>query len=334
MPKELTHWHIAEKAFQHLKSDSILKQLISTHKNSYLAGAVIMDTPFYLLHGKGSSAMFCLANQVHDTPSSSLSFTKRAISIFLPKIPNPVLAFLLGALSHVYADAAFHPMVYYFSGTGHGNDKKKNKTAQYRHHTLETYLDLYYLEKGLFLPQYFYVSRLFKQVEMNKAPLMAVLRQFFSIQNETELYFLKKAINMHMLLQRLFDWNLLKVGLFSANRLLGLNMDHLVSSFYPINKPKPKTTFLNPFKYQNPVNGEHYCQTIDAIAKNAHHEIIKSFDIIEHHFNKGTLPKAFDALIGPNLYSGLMGFQISDMRHFNTTIDVKNLIFGKTDSTL
>ncbi len=328
MPKELTHWHIAEKAFQHLKADSVLKQVISNHKNIYLAGAVIMDTPFYLLYSKGKSAMYGLANQIHDTPFSSLNFAKQSISPFLPKIPAPVLAFLLGALSHVHADASFHPLVYYFSGTGNGNDIEKSKTAQYRHHTLETYLDLYYLEKGLFLPKYFYFSRIFKQVEMDKTRFMAVLRQFFSIQHETEIQFLKKAINRHMLLQHLFDWNLLKVALFSVNRLAGLNMDHLVSSFYPIKKPKPNTTFLNPFKYQNPVNGEHFCQTIDTIAKKAHHKIIKSFDIIEHHFSKDTLPSAFDELIGPNLYTGLTGFQKSDMRYFNTNIDVMNLIFG------
>jgi len=133
---------------------------------------------------------------------------------------------------------------------------------------------------------------------------------------------------MHMLLQHPLDWNLLKVCLFSVNRLPGLNMDHLLSSFYPIKKPKPNTTFLNPFKYRNPVSGQHFCQSIDAIAEITHHKIIKSFEIIEHHFRKDAFSNAFDELIGPNLYTGLTGFQKSDMRYFNTGIDVMNLIFG------
>ena len=53
MPKEITHWILAEKAYRTLETKSGLKAIIKQYKNLYLAGAVIMDTPFYLLYGNG-----------------------------------------------------------------------------------------------------------------------------------------------------------------------------------------------------------------------------------------------------------------------------------------
>lgn len=328
MPKEITHWHIAQKAFEHLSADTILKRIISEHKHLFLAGAVIMDTPFYLLYGKGKSAMYNLANRIHDTPSHSLAYAGQTISIDFQQTPMPVLAFLLGSLCHVYADAAFHPMVYYFSGTGTGKDPVKNRVAQSRHHTLETYLDLYYLDKGLFLPDVFYVSRIFKQVEMDTANLLAILKVFFSTRSDSEIRYLKQAINMHILLQHLFDWNLFKIGLLATNQLPGLNIDHWVSSFYPIKKPAPNTTFKNRLNYRHPVTGQHLDQPVSSIDQIAHQKILNSFNIVEHHINKSTLASAIDDLPGPNLYTGMEGFQKSDMTYFSLEMDVMELIFG------
>nr|MBC8361832.1 zinc dependent phospholipase C family protein [Candidatus Desulfatibia profunda] len=327
MPKEITHWHIAEKAFQHLNADSTLRRIISAHKYLYLSGAVVMDTPFYLLYGKGKSAMYNLANQIHDTPAHSLDFVKRTVSLSPQQTPPPVLAFLLGGLCHVYADANFHPLVYYFSGTGTGETPEKSRTAQSRHHTLETYLDLYYLDKGLFLPDVFYASRIFKQVEMDKAGFVAVLKRFFSIRSESEFQYFKQALNMHMLLQHLFDWNLFKISLLAINCLPGLNIDHWVSSFYPIKNPAPNTTFKNRLKYRHPVTGQDLHQSVPTIAQSVHQKILNGFKTIEGHWNKSTLSSALDLLPGPNLYTGIEGFQKSEMKYFSTEMDVIELIF-------
>lgn len=46
MPKEYTHWVLAEKIFLELPGSQI-KHLIEQNKNLYYLGAVIPDTPLY-----------------------------------------------------------------------------------------------------------------------------------------------------------------------------------------------------------------------------------------------------------------------------------------------
>jgi len=71
MPKELTHWMLAEKSLEQLESTGALHELIVAHRNLYLAGAVLPDTLLHLFYGPWSKQALMLACQFHDTAGNS-----------------------------------------------------------------------------------------------------------------------------------------------------------------------------------------------------------------------------------------------------------------------
>jgi hypothetical protein len=52
MPKELTHWILADRALAGLSDGSRLRGLIQEHHDCYLGGAVLPDTLLHHVRGQ------------------------------------------------------------------------------------------------------------------------------------------------------------------------------------------------------------------------------------------------------------------------------------------
>lgn len=322
MPKHITHWILAEKVYQAIEGDSVLKKIINSYKYLYLTGAVILDTPFFLLYGRGGKVMNRVAEKIHDTAYSSYAIFKDVINADERPLPDAVLALLLGIITHIQADAAFHPLVYYFSGK-----ETADKKERARHHILESYLDLYFKErlgtpnKGLF-------SEVIKQIEMEEKAFLEVLANLFSLDRKSGINMIKKALKMNSLIQGLFDKNLPRILLQFLNVLPGMDLSDSISHFYPHPKPVPGTMFLHPFDYRHPVTGQKLKVSVDELAEQTVQRILEVFDVVEKHYgSKKSLSEAFLRLTGPNLYTGLENTRKSDMHIFNTKKEVLELIF-------
>jgi len=322
MPKYITHWILAEKVYLNMDADSAMKKIIKPHKNIYMAGAVILDTPFYLLYGRDGKRMNQLAEGVHDTVSNSYRILVEMLKSYKDITPDEVMALLLGIITHIHADAVFHPFVYYFSGTG-VSDKKERE----RHHILECYMDLYLKHEFKHpVPELF--SDVMRNIEMKKAKFLEALSNLFSVDLRTDPNSLSKAVRMNALLQGLFDKNLLRMILEMLNHLPGVNLIDYISHFYPHPKPDPKTLFPHEFEYRNPVTGEKKSGSVMALAEQTIQRIEEIFYFIENHCKKKSLSEVFLNLTGPNLYTGLNEAQKKDMRFFNTEKDIMELILG------
>ncbi len=322
MPKEITHWILAEKAYQGINADSILKPIIHRYKNLYMAGAVIMDTPFYQIFGKNWKDMNKSGHKIHDNPVNSYEPLVKLINNFLPNIPDDVLCFLLGVISHIHADSSFHPFVYYFSGTSTSGHKKDRKRASFLHRTLEAYMDLYYSaefqlqNKGLF-------SETLDNMEIEEKRFLKFLALFFS---ETEILTMKRAVRLHVVIQKFFDNNLLKIILQMLNLIPGVELEDFIASFYPRCKPDPKLMFLYPFSYRDPVTGETFQSSARELEEKAVRDILKVFGQIEYHIKNSSFVRGFSELRGPNLYTGAVGTVKSDMHYFSAEKDLMKLI--------
>lgn len=324
MPKELTHWTLAEKAYQEIDTDSALKKIIRGYKNLYLAGAVIADTPFYQLYGRDGKIMNHLGTGMHDNPNGYTPVAS-VINAYAPHIPHDVLSLLLGFLSHVHADSTFHPLVYYFSGSSRRGDKKARNRASVFHHTLEAYLDIYYTRefqlenRGLF-------SQVLKNLEMEEKRFLDVLSALYSQEPNASISYIKKALRAHANIQRLFDNNVVKVILEVLNRIPGTDMGIYRSSFYPLRKPEPGSIFLHPFSYRHPVTGEKLHQSVKELEEKTIRETLKIFEFIENCISNNSLAEMFSELRGPNLHTGMTDANEPDMHCFNTGKDLTELI--------
>ncbi|HWQ72367.1 MAG TPA: zinc dependent phospholipase C family protein [Desulfitobacteriaceae bacterium] len=143
MPKELTHWHIAGSV---LSGDipASLKEIIRQRPQLYFLGAIAHDTPFYDL-SKAKTGIKYLGDQLHgaqgeNTLDPLIAILEKALA---QKPPETLLGFILGMLTHYVADSTFHPLIFYLSGNYYDNNYQKRSQAVFRHHLLETAIDLW-----------------------------------------------------------------------------------------------------------------------------------------------------------------------------------------------
>jgi len=312
MPKERTHWILAEKVFQEILPDSPLKKIVGLHKNLYLAGAVIPDTPFYLLYGKSGKMMSQLGMRLHDNPLNSYQPLSDAINHHMRHVPDDVLALILGFIAHIHADASFHPLVYYLTG---GDENERNR--EIRHRTLEAYLDIYYSarfplqNRGL-------VSNVMTSLEMGEDRFLNLLSLFYFGREKKHIPEIKKSLLRHRMIQKLFDRDSVKITLKWLDFIPGMKLDLIMATCYPLVRPDPWSMFHHPFSYLHPVTGQPFRHSVRDLEEKMIRETLGIFAQIECHMKNRTLPELFSRLKGPDLCTGMMGKQISDMCCFSS----------------
>ncbi|WP_319472072.1 zinc dependent phospholipase C family protein [uncultured Pseudodesulfovibrio sp.] len=142
MPKELTHFKIAERTATRL-GDTRFSAALSRCPQGLLLGSILPDVAFYgvlptcrpirslgnTIHGSGNNDTFALVRVQ----------ARHAQAMTDKELPS---ALLVGLISHILADAVFHPMVWYFTGDYHASDKTRASKAQQRHRALESLMDM------------------------------------------------------------------------------------------------------------------------------------------------------------------------------------------------
>lgn len=146
MPKELTHFTIAEQIFQSMEP-SWLKKLVQKHLDLYFIGAVTHDTPYYL-RGKWRPHFQALAACLHGTNGEDTYLNlKNLFNIYGPEMPDYVLSFACGLFTHIFIDSEFHPLVYYLTGDYNARDPVLRMQAVCRHRQWEAGLDMHFTDR-------------------------------------------------------------------------------------------------------------------------------------------------------------------------------------------
>ncbi|MBU1610456.1 MAG: zinc dependent phospholipase C family protein, partial [Proteobacteria bacterium] len=144
MPKEFVHFHIARRTASNL-GDSFLGRSARSREPALLLGSVFHDLWFYIT-GTRPGRLAAVADELHGKDGQDTFWLiKRQAEIVKKYRENPdsadiaeiAAALLVGMLSHLCADATFHPMVYWFSGNYYSDPR-----AVERHRRLETLMDL------------------------------------------------------------------------------------------------------------------------------------------------------------------------------------------------
>jgi hypothetical protein len=315
MPKEYTHWVLAEKIFLELP-DSRLKSLITGNKHLYYLGAVIPDTPLYMTFGRYKQDFHSAARRLH-------GYDGEDTFIFLPFIAqqygrgmsDSILALLLGAVTHVFTDSQFHPFIYCFSGTCLSQDARAAKNCDSRHLTIETYLALHH-RKQVSLFNRGHLSALLKNEDFKKREVLKLLNLLFFGNKSYPQREIKRVLSMHSFLQSAF-FKRRYISLVKALNLCPfIHLDKTLALFYPSQRNIRIPFFQQPFSYLHPVTGEEIEESIQDIENRVINQCQEIFLILE----EWKLSKYSDTRIktprGPSAYTGLYSSKYKTMKHF------------------
>ncbi len=291
MPKELTHWIIAQRACDGMAADSRIGTIIRENHRIYLAGAILPDTLLHLFRGPHAAAALALAHRFHDTGGNSYGPLIAAERHHRGELPPPFLACLLGVITHMQVDMAFHPFVY----------AQASADDMGGHYRIETAIDVHFLEHG-FVPPTRLVADL---VDSSTYPhLLDALAQLFDPDTTLPRPVLEHALRLHCRFQSLYDRTVWKLAIRLLARLAGAPFRDQQHLFYPLASSKKTDIFGRIAEWRHPCSGNLMRSTLDQLADEATTNIVKMFNSIE---NEGKLSTPLESVPGANLLTGMHG---------------------------
>lgn len=292
MPKEITHWILAERTAEQL-AGSRLADIISSHHEAYLGGAVLPDTLLHLFRGADSTTALQLADSFHDATGNSYAPLMEAEARHGGVIPHNLLACLLGVLSHMQADMVFHPYVYSLSGV----------TDIGRHYRLETAIDVHFLRRPLTPP----VRRMDHLVTPATAPLLIdAMALLFDPAGLLPREALERSLELHCRIQGMYDALPWKIAALVLGTLLGSPFREQRQLFYPLRSSGSGHCAMidSVVQWRHPVTGVASSASPDDLAEET---ITRSVALFRRVEESGTLASALHDPPGANLLTGLYG---------------------------
>ncbi len=286
MPKELTHWWLADQTISQLHDTSTIKILLNTQQSAYLIGSVLPDTLLHLVIGADSQTALELAGRFHEPVGNS--FTPLIRFIEQHPVLSPVQeACLLGVASHMLADIVFHPFVCAVAGTDLGE-----------HYRIETELDLWLLHEGK-RPQTSRMKDLVKDAAA-AGVIPAVMQELFDPEQLLPTATFETAIRLHSLIQGMYGtvgWQLVASGLA---KLPSSFLRSRYKLFYPFRWHHGRARNW-PISWSDPARGEYRHETPDQLLTEAIQRTIALFLTIEQQ----GIHTALQNQPGENLVTGL-----------------------------
>jgi hypothetical protein len=297
MPKELTHWLLAERAFTGLERDSHLRGVIESHRSAYLGGAVLPDTLLHLFRGPHAATALALAHSFHDTSDNSFAPLIRVERCFPDGLPPPLLACLLGVITHIETDIIFHPYVYALTGKG----------GIGRHYQIETCIDNLFLSNGT-IPAVKHFTELI--VHDTQTTLIDTCMLLFDPDGTLTRPAFEQALTLHCRFQALYDSTFWKLIVRFLAKIKGSPFREQQHLFYPISSSTGSSFEIDTREWRHPISGELQQSTPEELADKTVQCIIELFTQIE---TEGSLATALGSRPGENLLTGLLGVSLEEM---------------------
>ena len=267
MPKEITHWAVAQKAADRAP-EPYVKQIIKDNMSLYLAGAVLVDSPYYAFIGGDKNLFDKAGARLHGMGGESpFAAVLRIPAIVKGRGADQALAFTLGALTHIIADSVFHPMVYYLTGDYDDPDAAKRKKAVMLHRLLETWMDVWFarsvkLENGGFLLRSTVGAHRGTRAFTQLASSMFFGREDMSAPARV-------AVASHAIIQASFKRRWIASLVSFYGRMARRDMGEFTVLFYPQMTAKPPSFFSGPIRYKNPFTGETFEESLETMGERA-----------------------------------------------------------------
>ena len=261
MPKLLTHWVFAEDLWRRMPADWRVRKAVDRNPNIYRFGTVLPDTPFYLLWGPGARDLHRQAEIFHERGAG--------IEGFLASIgPTPEsaaaekrLALVAGIFCHATVDAAFHPLVYYYSGFG-------TSLARWRHHRLEGLIDLYFT-RNFKRPDIRRLDEILQGADIDIATLVEWMARLFDLDRIRHRGHFQRALQRNVLFLNCFINRPARLLAGLAVPVAPPALKAYLAHFYPYRLPQPGQLFPEPVAFRNPATGRWKKRRIGEMGKEA-----------------------------------------------------------------
>ena len=333
MPKELTHFTIADKAYKKLSDNALCRAIIEKNYHAYLTGSVIMDSAFYTFYGHHKNNVFKSGGALHNTSPDSYDVIRKLFCDDGRKIEDDVIAFAMGIATHIHADSAFHPMVFYYSGTSLRKSVGEINAPRVRHQIIETYLDLYYRREcpGEGGKVASHISKWGIDGNRLSELMIKLLMHNVPFWNNVSKNEKKKAVTAslrsHKFIQGLFNVKPIRLMFCYLSAKPGLGLLPFMTMFYPYHQPDPVILFPRPITYRHPVTGISDKESIPEIENRAVSGVLSFFEDMEKWLEKGASSMPIFSKRGPGLITGNEIGTIKDLRYFDTENSVFDIIF-------
>lgn len=301
MPKEITHWILAERVLDELGENSHLGKVIRANRAVYLSGTVLPDTLLHLFRGPHSGVALRLADRFHDATGNSFTPLIRAETKHAGSLPPDLLACLLGVISHMLVDSTFHPYVYALGGVDDIG----------RHYRLETAIDVYFLHCGLTPP----VRRLNELITpKTRQVLVDAAAMLFDQDEELPRAALEHALALHCRIQAMYDRTWWKIAANVLGSLVGSPFSEQRHLFYPLDASGADLRKLidSVHEWEHPISGAVVNLSADDLAEET---VRKTAAIFKRIDERGSLSAALGDPPGVNLLTGLYAVGMSEMKH-------------------
>lgn len=294
MPKELTHWILAERALDCLGSGR-LRGVILAHHHCYLGGAVLPDTLLHLFRGNHAATALKLAGRFHDAPGNSFEPLIRMEERSPGGLPPATLSCLLGVVTHMLADITFHPLVYALAGSNGMGD----------HYRLETEMDVHFLRSGARPP----VRHVAELLSPGVRPvLLESCALLFDPDGRLPRQTVEQALKLHCRFQGMYDRTFWKLAVRLLAGLAGAPFAQQRHLFYPLGQATGDMFNEKTVEWRHPFSGEQQSSTLEELADRAVGRMVSLFRDIE---NTGSLAGPLSEHPGENLLTGMHGACLS-----------------------
>lgn len=321
MPKEITHWLIAERAGS-LLTGSPLEKVVAAHPQCLRLGAVFPDVLFFLVGNGPTARLGDLAYALHGAGGEdTYSFLR---SLLAGKVTagesGALTAFWIGVAAHLRTDIVFHPFVYYLTGNYHDADPAVRTLAIQRHRRFETMLDMYFNRDGTGRQARRHSLRaILESLEMPLPRLLESVSPALATISGKDPREIEKGLHQALAnfarLQGLCCRPLLGRILFSLEKRLPRSVREVTATFQAPQLALHFKDLPEPTRYLNPVTGREGETTVDALFIEAARDCADFCQKRERAIIERS-PAALDGERGPSLSFALAGVTTHDARFF------------------
>lgn len=318
MPKEVTHFMIIDAVSTQLKRDPFWYSL-KEFKNELYLGSIFPDV-FYFFKEKKRGELTLFPDFLHGSQGEDtlmiVKNTLKDIKHFDPHDKHHMqkVAFLIGVVSHIFADSLFHPFVYYHTGHYYSDDETIRVKAIKEHRRIESLMDILFAQNRKKIRSY-QISNMLNTSHHLLHLFDQVLKNMFKTYHHTYPLKLMDSYKRFHRIRKIYTCPIFQPILSFLDRY-GSNKTKMITSLgYPNNLKNYTFSLTKKIGYQNPLTGEtqeHSLQELMDLVINETYQYcqgIKEFLLYKNH-------KIFNQ-IGCSLETNTLNSYAKEMKYFS-----------------
>ncbi|WP_196772770.1 zinc dependent phospholipase C family protein [Pseudodesulfovibrio alkaliphilus] len=319
MPKDLIHFDTAKRTARGL-ADTRFAPCLAAEGHGLLLGSVFHDALFYAAW-PGDAPLERLAHALHGAQGEDTYALVRMLTTHARRNGSSLaVSILVGVVSHLFADAVMHPLVWHLTGDYYATDAKARSLARQRHRALESLMDM------VACPHMLGRSRYSLRFMLHRCPALlenglpvADLAAMAGMDSDAARAGLARAWRIFALFQAAYWSRPLALAAFALRPHLPPTAAELAALAYAPQLLRQARPLSGSISFRHPVTGERHSATLDQLTDEAAQRAAALCRKLEPAvFGPKPLEpnRIAPGETGPSMDAGLPGVESGRMRHF------------------